>query len=443
MQNKDKLEYHVPDHFTRERPAINFSHESFDISITQHPQGSELPSPASSPNFSHPMHGYRSFLIPEKTPIELRQWLSSDLAPICFHAISFIDATIVTLTWPHALFDMMGLRCVLTAWVAVLDGREQDVPEFWGYDFDPMRNLGSLEHGPNSREYPDKNNVLQGRILSGWGLFRFALGYFWDLFVHREEEMRVVVLPAPFVRSLREEALNDVSSVSPANIVMDTSDDTQKRPFLSNGDILCAWWMRQIVSSQPWIASAKPTKTIHIMNILEMRDILINTDPRLISKGASFVGNCITPIHSFFSLSELLSQPLGLIAARIRSDLVTQSTRPQVEAAVHLTKATLARTGNPPLYGDADMIICPFSNWTKCSLFETDFSAAIIMEGKCDRAIGRPTCILGDATLRGFSARNSANVTGMDALGNWWIGSTLRTETWMNIRRAMEGLEYT
>lgn len=442
-QSEGKLEYHIPAQFTKDRPAVNVTHVKHDMPISQHPLASQIPRPTGTIQTLLDVRKFRPLFVSEHSPTELKHWIYTEHAQLHLHIVSFADATLVTLTWLHTLLDGMGRNMLLRCWTAMLEGREQDIPEFYGYDFDPLARLGALTDSKlkEDADVEEEEYILKEKTVSGWKMFRFVLGYMWELLVYRKEQIGVVVLPSSMFKRIRAEALYDLSSMHPATIVMDTSDPSNPKPFLSDGDILCAWWTRLIISSQPWLASAKPTKTIQIMNVFGMRNLLTDTQPQLLPKGVAYISNCVTAICSFFSLSEFLSLPLGRVAARIRADLVQQSTRPQVEANMRLTKAGYAKSGHAPLYGDADMVFSAFSNWTKGKMFETDFRAAVIKEADVEHSVGRPSYIQADGTAKGFSVRNSGPCIGKDWKGDWWVGASLRPEAWRNLARAVEGMK--
>lgn len=372
---------------------------------------------------------------------QLEDFIYTDRPQFQLHVVSFEDATLVTLSWCHTLLDAMGRNVLLRSWTAMLEGREEDVPEFYGYDFDPMASFGA----PQSRKLEDDDAekeeefVLKNKTLSGWNMFRFVFNYVWELVVYRKEEMRCMCIPAAFFKKLRQEAMDDLASVPPATIVLNTSDPANPKPFLSDGDILCAWWTRLMMSCQPWAAS-NPTRTICLMNVFGMRNLLEDTEPKLLEKGKAYISNCVTTIQTFITVKELLSLPLGVIAARIRKDLVTQSTRPQMDALARLNKASIAATGRPPVFGAPDMVISAFSNWAKGKMFETDFSAAVVKEGGKPHRKGKPTCIHVNGTAKKFSVRNSGPCLGKDGEGNYWVGGSLRTETWKNILKTVEDM---
>jgi hypothetical protein len=53
----------------------------------------------------------------------------SDLPPLFVDQINFADATLMFVTLPYYLTDGMGFSTFLEAWIAVLHGHEDKVPE--------------------------------------------------------------------------------------------------------------------------------------------------------------------------------------------------------------------------------------------------------------------------------------------------------------------------
>lgn len=331
---------------------------------------------------------------------------------------------------------------VFDAWTAILEGREQDVPEFYGELDDPLTMLGSGtdpkldEDGVAKEEF-----VFESKQVTGWKFFRFVFNMLWDLICYRSEEGHFIIIPAAYFVRIRSEALADLSNSFPDTppLVTDISDPSNTRPFLSDGDIICAWWTRLITASLPTTSTSSPTRTVQIMNVFNMRDLLSSTSPALLPKRTNYIGNCISYVSTFFTLHDLLSLPLGHLAARLRSDLVTQTTRPQVDARWRLRRKEEAKSGHEPLYGDSNMQISPFSNWQKAKMFDIDFSEAVVGGGK--NVVAKPKFGTPGVTARSMPLRNAGNLIGKDTEGNWWVGGTLTKEAWKNVQKAVEGMQ--
>jgi hypothetical protein len=444
-QEHKKLEYHIPAHYTASRPPFNYTHNTHPMPISQHPLGAQIPvTNGKLQIFDHNGH-FRVLTGQESNTVLLEDWIYADKAQLGLHIASFDDATIVTITWLHTLLDAMGRSALLRAWMAVLEGREEDVPDFVGFNTDPLADLGKAETTATKEEF-----VLKDKKLSGLGMLRFIFNYLWELYWYPVEEGRMVCMPASHFSEIKAQAFADLQSLDPALITFTnnttTTSNEKPKPFLSDGDILTAWTTRLLVTSNPSLTSSAPTRLISTMNIFGLRDLLRTPAagyPALlppVQKG-SYIHNCASSIYSHFTVHEYLTLPLGHIAARIRSDLVKQGTRAQVEAQARL----LRQTGNEHLlYGSGDMKLTIMTNWAKAKLYEVEFSAAIVKEsrlGKEDKARGKPRYIHVFATCpKGFTLRGSANCIGRDAEGNWWLGCLIRKELVPELVRAVKGM---
>jgi hypothetical protein len=402
--------------------------------ISKHPLGPKFPKPNGKLQCFDDLG--RVIVKSKTNPEFFADYISADIAQLGLQIVRFDDATLVTITWLHTLLDAMGRHALLRAWTAVLEGRDNDVPEFLGYDTDPLSSLGTTELSQQ------EDFVKEPSVVKSLGMARFIFNFLWEAFFYPDEESRLVCMPASYFSKLKAQAFIDLDSLPPADLTYNNDAAEGKKPFLSDGDIVTAWLMRLIASTNPTITASSPTRLITIMNVFGMRDVLRTTSPPLLSPTGAYIHNCATAIWSHFSLSEFLSLPLGHVAARIRKDLVTQSTRAQVEAGVRAAKAH----GGMALYGTGNMVLSVMTNWSKAKLFETDFSAAIV-DGKVDgksesgKTRGKPRFIHVYTTrAKGFPLRGNGNCVGRDAQGNLWFGTILRKGFGEGFRKAVDGM---
>ncbi|KAF1956661.1 hypothetical protein CC80DRAFT_492178 [Byssothecium circinans] len=407
------------------------------MAIDGHPLASSIPRSNGLAQLSPDMEKLRPFFGGDDLPTRIEDYLYSDRPQLGLHIVSFTDATIISVSWLHSFFDAMSQAALFNSWICVLEGRDSDVPKFVGEEKDPLATLGARIDLDDEGEEP---YVLRDKAMTNAKMFKFVFNIAWEATVYRQEETRAIVIPPALYKRIKAQAFKDLEGVDPKTLVMDTRDLQNNKPFLSDGDIICAWVHRLLTSCQPWVVSAPPSRTIQIMNVFSMTDLLKTTEPKVIPSEAVHIGNSTTAISSFFRLDDFLSQPLGVIAAKIRSDLVAQTTRPQINANMRLTRAALTSTGNPPLYGEGDMSLIAFSNWTKGKFFDTDFKAAVAKEGARKHEVGRPTGLLATGGTVMLSLRGSGPCLGRDAEGNWWCGAVLRPETWENVGRKLEEL---
>jgi hypothetical protein len=427
LQSAGKLEYHVPAHYTQDRPPMNYTHSTEALPISQHHLGASLPHVNGKLQVLDDTGHFRVLTDAESNTTVLEDWIYTDKAQLGLHIINFEDATLVTITWLHTLLDAMGRHALLRAWQAVLEGREDDVPEFIGYDSDPLAKLGS-----NTAE----EFVLKDKLLGRFSMARFIFNFIWEAYFYPVEEGRMVCMPASYFAKIKAQAFADLATLDKSKL---TINSTTGKPFLSDGDILTAWFMRLITRTNPSVASS-PARTITVMNVFGMRDLMRTSEPPLLPKNGAYIHNCVTAMLSLFTVRDFTTWPLGHVAAQIRADLVTQGTRPQIEAGQRLAAAN----GGMAMYGTGDMALSTMTNWTKAKLFETDFSSAIVKEAVRQgnpKARGKPRYIHPFATAsKGLSVRGSGNCVGVDADGNIWMGALLRKENVPAFVRAVEDL---
>jgi hypothetical protein len=310
----------------------------------------------------------------------------------------------------------MGMAALFKNWIAVMEGREGDVQPLQGYDSDPLAGVGDEKSTPPS--------IVGGRLLTGLPMLIFAVRYIFDWIWNPKEEARVVCLPAHFVQSLKQKALDDLAK---------EDGKSESKPFLSDGDVICAWWARRVVEA---LELGSNNKTILIMNACDMR--------RTLSKGPfppnlACVSNISACIFTFVSAVDLCTQPLSYIASKIRQSMVEQRTVEQTAAFVSLARSAISKTGRGPIFGHATMTMVVYSNWTAAKFFDLDWSSAVVKEGLPSETRsnppGRPSFVNCDGHITGITTRGTFPILGRDAGGNYWIRGNLRSGIWPKIEK--------
>ncbi|KAI5918060.1 hypothetical protein F4810DRAFT_726330 [Camillea tinctor] len=427
LNSKGKLDYHVPASYDREtRPAIAFSHLQYETAIGEHPLASRLPRPdglSDRPALVCEPDTFKSLMRRPDGPTSLDDYLYRDEPQLGLHVVSFTDATLVSLNWPHTLLDGMGRRELLRAWMAVLDGRDDDVLPFYGYDHDPLVDLG-LSPDAGAEKFK-----MAEHLMSKWQMTLYGVRYLWDLVWNREEEAKMVCLPAPFLKTLFESTRADyAASLADAP----TANGKPAPPtFLSEGDIISAYFSRAMTQRLPKTS----TQTVSVMNAFGLRGTFLPAD-------RAYVANAVWGVFTLFTVRELATQPLSALAGKVRHTIAEHGTREQLEArAAFLRSQGADMSSMLDMYGDAGMMLLTFSNWTKGRFFETDFSAAVVEkagEGADSKKPanyhrGRPSYIQPCGYVQNFSMRNSFPVIGKDNAGNYWLVGTLRKGEWAAI----------
>ncbi|CAI4211666.1 unnamed protein product [Parascedosporium putredinis] len=407
INDTGKYEYHIPQAFNDSRPAFTYSHVNHGVPIAEHPAGSQVPSGqpvGDSPSILPAPPEIAKLASPADGPRTLADYVEHDRPQIGLHVVSFADATLVSISGLHTLWDAMGRKEFLLAWIAVLEGREDEVKPFSGFDEDPLRELGSQ---------PSEPFDLVDRRLSMLQLLVYGLRHKFEQVAH-DEDAGVICIPAKFLASLRDEAMAELDGFS----------------------------ARAVVKHTP-IRSAR---TVTLFNALSLRGILAD---ELLPSTDAYVANAISGINTILPARDIAERPLGYTAAKIRQTLGTQTTRDQQEACVALMKETFARTGYPALFGDATMQMVLMTNWSKAKFFDLDFSSAVVGRGDAveiggddvARKPGRPTYVQ-PVSFSDFSTRYAFNVAGKDANGNYWLYGVLRKKTWARMAEALKRGEY-
>ncbi|KAK1708750.1 hypothetical protein BDP67DRAFT_524561 [Colletotrichum lupini] len=461
----NKLYWHVPDAYTEKRPAITFHHNRHNnISIKQHPLASRLRSRVpSSSGGSH--DASVPWMVESGNGVDFSPLMRHPSDPTCFEdyvyhdkpmiglqVTTFNDATLVSLGFSHIMWDCMGLKDLFDAWSLTLQGRHEEVIPLIGTD-----PLGSLGISPEPTKMVTKDDASKtaastspseqyrhiDRQLGIVQLVTLGLRQALDKLLNRNaaEEFRTVCVPAAYVRSLRNDALQaldaeNASSSGPQGPEKGHKSQLTPATFLSDGDILCSWWTRKIISSRIRNPS-KSRKTIAILNMMGLRGILAQAG-RLPEKGA-LVGNAILPIPALLPTRDLVRNDqlgFGRVAKALREAIAQLSTRPQVEALLALQrrahgdevvenankkkKSGNGKAGLPALFGDAGMHMVVCTNWTKAEFFNVDFSAAAVDEIGCDGLFENERARLPEASSNDTAASSGVEMmSAMSCDGLW------------------------
>nr|POE77759.1 hypothetical protein CFP56_09402 [Quercus suber] len=346
----------------------------------------------------------------DHTPTKLEDWIFSDSPPLSLRIVTFTDATLLTLSWSHVFLDAVGRTTLFKAWLAVMDGREEDVPPFVGYETDPFEVLDG--------KTPPEKYVFYGVMLSGLNFALFVVYMILEFVFHPKQTSRAVLLPAAMIQALREQALEDLT--------VSARSSSDSRPFVSEGDVILAWWAKVNAAA----LQLSPSQPINVMNVMNFRGILDEVLP----PDQAFIGNATGVIYTQMTAKELLAEPLGSTAIRIRRSLEQQKTPEQVEAYISLHKSVLRKTGHGPVVGPANQQMITLSNWHRARFFEYDWSSAVVKVGKPldsrKNKVGRPSYIHVNGDENGFSVRNAGGLIGKDAEGNFWMTWAVREAVW-------------
>ncbi|KAK0726069.1 hypothetical protein B0H67DRAFT_481573 [Lasiosphaeris hirsuta] len=419
-----ELEIHAPRPFTAERPAVFYTHQTLALDIEDHPLAKTLPKATDGPSIQAGPPGFRCFAARDNAPETLDDFLYQDVPQLSLHVTSFRDATLVGLSWPHTLMDVMGQQALLRAWSLVLAGREDEVPPVLGAREDAI--CAAADASTNKAGKNEEFGLGQ-KQLKGWAMLKFGFNFAWGMLWNHAVETRAVFLPKRVVAELRRLAQDD----------LDAKDGDGEKPFVSEGDVLAAWATRAVASSLP---QPRPVTVLHALNA---RFRL----PALQAQEATgvFVQNMAVAACAFLS-HKVATGPLGPIALENRHHLVEQSTEGQVLACLRELRQQPKTDSDPSMVcGDSNAVLVPFTNWTRAGVFKAaDFSPAVVHPGDTTPERSNPPGTIvfhhAQSMRQGPEVRNVFVLLGKDHQGNVWMTGILLPGTWAKIEEELKRL---
>ncbi|KAF7115861.1 hypothetical protein CNMCM5793_003604 [Aspergillus hiratsukae] len=402
--NGGALEHHIPARYDEKRPGFTLTSASYAATLAK-----TLPQASYHPRVVCTAQQLDQLVQHAARPTKIDDWLYTDRPQLCLHVATFADATAITITWPHTMSDLSGIGVFLEAWTAILRGDETAVPELRPASEDPLATLGS--------RVPPQQFVHFHRQVKIPGLLRLAFRSTIERLFFPREEHRLVCVPHGFLAQLHakaQEELHDIDGPAPG--------------FVSESDVLLAWWVRAICA----VLNPRPSQTILLVNIFDTRPILRETH---LPPPSFYLGNAIANSYTLTTARRVLQDPLGRVAAEIRQALNQQRTLEQVEAQAALEKLTWERSNHPTYLGDGGMLFQVCANWGKARLYDMDFAGA--MQGNPGPK-KKPSFVHTTRYTHCSSWRNIGVVLGRDTGGNWWISWNLRAQLWPKLERWME-----
>ncbi|KAH7123084.1 hypothetical protein EDB81DRAFT_731804 [Dactylonectria macrodidyma] len=407
------IEVHVPKDFTEERPAIHFSTEVFNISIAEHDLGSKLPQATDGPSLQPGPTSFGHFNARPDGPVTLQDYLCSDRPILGLHVTSFMDASIVTIVWPHAVAGALGFKELLSAWSRALQDKS-DIPPLLGARKDVLDGAGTTTDVQS--QYSLASNEIKG-----WGFVKFASRLLWNVFWRPKVESRALCLPRRFLSQLRLKSLKELEDIH----------GTENGPFLSEGDVLTAWAARFVARSRGRTCPGL------LFNPLDITSRL-NLDWE--AEGV-YVQNLVGAMYTTVDADTLLKKPLGELAHAIRLSIQQQATDEQIRAQLRIFRS-LGHEKSEPLYGGPDSQLVAFSNWTKFDLFNAvDFGPAVSKASSPIRSgapLGKPTYMHCASLGENRFQRDCFAITGKDLDDNYWVSAFLYPEDWEGLNDYMQ-----
>ncbi|KAF5640440.1 chloramphenicol acetyltransferase-like domain protein [Fusarium sp. NRRL 52700] len=413
------LEVHVPTTYTNEKPAVSYSHQQYDISIEDYTGANLLPKATNKPSTFPGASGPRDFGIPPGAPASLKDFTSRDVPMIGLHIITFQDATLITITWPHVLFDAVGFSHLIQAWSAVLAGHNERVPNIIGAKDDVLYDLGDISQtGP---QYADS----EARILTGVAFILFVIRMLWMILTQPTVESRIICLPKDVVDKLHQRALEDIKG----------DNSAQDDPWVSPSDAILVWLTRAVVGP------SKAPRPISMTTPIDARTRL----SQLQNRDGVFIQNMI--LGSFVNISpDDLHGPLGKQALVSRRGLLQQLDELNLIGILQLFRKRWddGKT-RAPIFAAPGSQLLVTNNRMKVDLFTVaDFGPAVIQAGKDQQRKnrpGRPIHHYASSLNPGVTMRNFVNIHTRDLEGNYWLSGFFTPRQWSRIEEGFEELQ--
>jgi hypothetical protein len=333
-------------------------------------------------------------------PRTIDDWIYSDNPQLFFEQINFHDATVIMTMFPHHLMDATGYGIFLKAWSAVLHGNINLIPPVCSFssDLDPFNVLAG--------KTPPERSIWHAHLMSRLEALIFGIRFIWDNLWKKED--RLVCVPGWFIDRMRKDAIEQLRT-------------SQKTPFVSEGDILAAWFSRLVTKA----VNPSQNRPFMLMNVFDIRSTVL--DSRY-----AYVMNCILISYASLPVSEILSKPISFLASEIRAALERDRNAEQIEARVTWSQ----KVGRYPPIGSSNMLLHGITNWNRASCFGFDLSPATSEKRPSSASPCTPSGFLLHSKVPRFFC-DFCTVLGKDAERNWWIQWNLSKSTWIKVEEVL------
>ncbi|TLS31131.1 hypothetical protein PpBr36_02193 [Pyricularia pennisetigena] len=464
---KGDLVYHVPASFDESHPAITFSHVHHDMFIADHPLARQIPTSKSgredAPSVVLDLGKLAPLTRRADAPHNIAEFIARNLPQLELHVVTFRDGTTVGISFLHSLLDGMALGGLLSAWSLVLHGKGDQVPPVCGVDRDVLRELRTFN---DSNAKPAAAPVVYKHaryVMGRLATLRFVLGRIWEFVRYRQEEVRVVRVPGSFVTRMREAALQHLATAAEGDAVAAAATaaaaaaPVEKQPWVSEGDVLVAWWSRYATLQY----ANRPDKPIMITNAFSMRKALAGTLlpplPRDGGRPHVYLANCVTGLNVYTTIRGL-GTAMAETAAAVRRSIVELGTVEQLAAMHAICLEDPRKLWKMRFSGMPDAHMTIFTNWTQALFHHVDLAPAVAAggggggDGTDEQAVnGRcpeeqqgpvmPSFVGSHMNSPVWPLRDQFVIIGKDGQGDYWLSGTLRKGLWGKIEEALEKQE--
>jgi hypothetical protein len=379
------------------------------MNIKDHPAARHIPEPTVQPSVVADVGAFSSLFHNTNAPKTVSEYVGANIPQVALHVVVFRDSTALTLSWPHTFADGMGIMELFRAWISVLQDPSMAIPQPHGVDFDALADLG---------RNPTEPYKWLSRQLSLWQRLTYVCRSVSRYLLHPHIN-RVVCIPSSLVDSLYEEALRDLSEAH-----------NGKPVFVSEGDVLFTWWARLVFSQK----TQNMGQTLNLTSAASLRRPLSKD---LLPPNSIYLSNAVGYLQTVLTKKDLLDEPIGYTAYRLRQTILEDTTREQIEAQHALI--TRSSSGLFELLGNSSMGVLSITNWRKMNTYNLDFSSAaksgtrLSPESTVKPYYVQP-CVLGGI----FQVITPiCFLLGRDTNRNYWISGSLGRNVWDHIEATL------
>ena len=404
------MEYQIASQFDETHyPASKFTVANYNVPFEDHPISAQLPNNVESINIYQNI-SFGSVLVPKNHPTKLSHYVGTGLPVLGVHVVTFPNATLVTIYWPHILFDFTGLKDFLKAWQLVMNQKPSAAPQPLSLEADPLQTLGTT---PTEDYFYADHEAGTLTYIFGF-LFKTIRAAMGRLAV------RSVQIPKSFIDAQKQQV----------------EENGQNKENLSDNDIICAWGAQVLA------------RNLKLKNLATVAIHMLHSQKRAISKdileGSICGTNAIGMIPTIITAEDLKKRNTAYVAQQVRKCVDRARTRQQIEAYAALHRKQIF--GRFPAFGDINSVPLLFTNWTTAHLHEIDFGAARV--GGNDGPQGgpsvpkpcSPSLVSGDIYWWPIF-RSGVFIISSDLNGNYRISGGYREKLWDRIEHDLMSME--
>ncbi len=403
----------MPEEFTDHQPPFTYSHNDLSATaIDDDPIGRQFPRSTKTACVRRRVPQLLQYAAGPDNPKTAEEYAKRGLPQLGLRITSFKDVTLVGLIWPHTLMDGAGQRDLLSAWSLALAGREEEIPTLLGASRDVAWDIA----GQYADDEIDKLAV-QDRLLMGLSRCRFITRVVWQAMTAPKADVRSFYVPASIIAGLRQEATDQLPD----------DPDTGKRAFVSDGDIVAAWFVRVIAKTE-----AKRSKFV-MVGALDARHRV--RELRQARGGGVHMQNLLGLYYAQFP-GDVADAPLAHIALAHRCQVAQQSTEHQLIRHFMTKRKVRERNedgGGLTVYCDEDdkPILC--NNLASIGIADgADFGPAVLPNADGSYSSGKAAYYQFQSYPAKRVPRNSFIVLSKDSSG-YWVVANVSQPAWAEI----------